>query len=353
MAKRKKKRARARRHRTAQRPVIIQLEAPKPKRRKRRKKRNPVAATVVNPKKKRRRRKPKIKGLLAPIQKLLPGKTGRKLAPLAVGASTGVGVLTLTNKYLAPRVSPNVLGAIELGIAILGGGLVDKYVFKGSGLIFGGAVGASAFSRWITPHLPFGGFAGLSEVEEDEIIADIEFVGGLDALGALGDEEGDAVIAGDGGVEEIMDMPLQTGAVGSCVVDGLGILPPKAIGKLPPGLLASLRKRHWVWIIRLGIPPAEIIKMLRLPPAQRRRIVAGWRARYKAGRRMVQKRTGRAWAKHVPARHPHIARRAPGRPPFKTATPRPRRVRHIRRAGQREGRIATQTEAAALHMAGL
>ena len=326
MAKKKKSR------RTSQRPVIIQLEAPKPKRKKRRKKRNPVAATVVNPKPKpKRRRIPRVTGLLAPIQRLLPGKTGKKLAPLAVGASTGVGVLVLTNKYIAPRVSPNVLGAIELGIAILGGGLVDKYVFKGSGLIFGGAVGASAFSRWITPHLPFGGFAGLSEVEEDEVIADIEFVGGLDALGSLGDEEGDAVTAGDGGIEEIMEMPIQGGAVGSCVVDGLGVLPPKAIGQLPPGLLAALRKRGWVWILRLGIPPAEIIKMLRLPPAQRRRFVLGWWARYKAGRRMVEKRTGRAWARHVPPRHPRL-RRAPGRPAFKRP-PRPARVRRMRRAG--------------------
>lgn len=357
MARRKKTR---KRRSTAKRPVIIQLEAPKPKKRKVKRRRNPAAATVINPapKKRRKRRKAKEKGLLAPLAKVVPGgATGKTVAKLGIGAGAGVTVLALSNKYLAPRIDSKWLGLGEIALAIVGGNLMEKHILKGSGMIFGGAVAASAMSRWIQPVLPFGALGGMTEMTEGDALADIEFVGGLGALDTFPDSEGDAVAAGDGGLEEVMEMELDDGTVGACVVDGLGILPPFVIGAalkkrrakakakaggrpgvprdpkrshgLPPGLIARLRERNWIWLLRFNLPAARIEELLGAPAPVRRRAVIGLKQRYKAGKALAAARGHRY---PVPEHHPRRggAYRSGQAAAFRTAratTPRPSRAR--------------------------
>ena len=307
MAKRKKKRATRRK---TSRPIVVNFPARRNpgKRRKMpartrsgrfvsRRRRNPIgaAATIVNPSPRRRRRKrrsnPSMPVLVRKFRDVVKPKV---LFPAMAGAGLGVVGIAVSNKYLGPRVSPRVQGAIEAGVGLLGIPVLNK-LYKGSGYWFAGFMLGSGISRWLLPVLPFGLRSGAAVAED---MGDVQYIGELDPSGMHSDGGLEAVVVDDQG--------------NPVVVDGLGQLPPFAPpGGAPPMLMAKLEKQGLAWLLRVA-SPGQIRRLMMLPPRRRQAAIAALRAEYdkrKAPAAMGPPR----FAQH-PAVMAHPHRRGRGRP---------------------------------------
>ena len=307
------------RRRKSKRPIVLQLGPPRkrnpPKRRKarRRRRRNPAGATVVNPgvpmvtyqaanpARRRRRRRRRNPGIMQSVKSTLNTRT---IVPIVVGGGLGVVGISLSGKYLTTRVSPKIQAGIEAGVGLVGLPLVNK-LYRGSGPYFTGFMVGSAISKLITPLLPWGGMDEIDAITEGT--GAIEFVGDL---GAMDDESGDEAAAGDGGLEDIL--PGDDG--NAYLVDGLGILPPMPVPRMPRPLFGMLRRRGLLWLTRLGVPQEEIQRVVQLPPLQRRAALARLRAMYRGKRRQARQMHGARFARH-PMVRAHPARR--GAPPMR------------------------------------
>jgi len=115
------------------------------------------------------------------------------------------------------------------------------------------------------------------------------------------------------------------------LVDGLGAFPPAPIPRLPPPLLMKLKRANLLWLLRLGIPHAELIRLLRLAPPAKRAALMRLQTLYK------RKRLGRGrpHAGHpLVAQHPTRRPRGPrGRGPMRGRHPKLRAA--LRRKGVR------------------
>ena len=301
----------------AARPVVIQVQAPakKPPRRKARRK-NPAAATIVNPKPKWRKRRRNNPGIIKGAVKTLKSPA---VPQVAVGGGAGAIVIAASNKYLGPRVGKNWQMAIEGLIALFGLSTMNR-VYNGSGPFFSGFVGGSVIAKMIGGFLPFGDLDELDEFDEfdefDELdgcgdYGQIEFVGGLSEFD-------------DDGIEDVITMRGERGR-GVHVVDELGFLPPMLIPPIPPMLLALLRRHGLGWMLRLGIPHGDIMRVVKIrDPHKRKAAIAHLRAAYDKGKSIAAKRHGARFKRH-PAVVYHPRKRRTARRPAVTSQQRPPR----------------------------
>jgi len=331
--KRKTTKRRKAARRKSSRPIVLQLPPPAKKRRRRR---NPVA-TVVNPSRRRkvvrrRRRRKRNPSLVKGIKGTFKGKV---LLPILIGGGLGVVGISASQRWLAPRLSPKWQALAEAAIGIAGLPVVNK-LYKGSGPYFTGFMVGSALTTVIKPLLPWGEYDDdIDALIEGDGVGDIELIGGMDDgdLG-FGEAEADSAAAGDDGLEEIIDDGPE-----SHLVDGLGALPPVRMGNIPPRLIHRLRQAGLLWLLRLGLPHENLMKLLSMPLPVRRGILMRLRKRYMGMRRKAVKRHGKRWKAHPyvvhhPVRKRQAARgRGRGRPGPRQAMRRHRRRSHMNGMG--------------------
>jgi hypothetical protein len=309
---RKRKKARKARRRTSKRPIVLQLPPPRKKARARR--RNPVAATVVNPSrrriKRRRRRRKSNPSLVKGIKSTFKTKT---LLPIMIGGGLGVVGISASQKWIAPRLSPKWQALAEATIGIAGLPVVNK-LYNGAGPYFTGFMVGSALTTVIKPLLPWGDWGDdIDAMIEDDDLGAIELIGGVeDDYSGFGEAEADQAAAGDNGLEGIVSDGAE-----SHLVDGLGVLPPVRIPQVPIRLLRRLQQAGLLWLLRLGIPHAELVKLLSLSLPHRRGALLRLRKRYVGMRRKAHKRHGRRFKQHpYVVGHPRRRQRAHIRHPI-------------------------------------
>ena len=342
MARRKKKKT-TRRRRTSKRPIVLQIPAPRRRKnpvRRRKRRRNPAAATVVNPRRRRRRRRRRRNpSLMSGIKSTFTAKT---LVPIAIGGGLGVVGISLSSKYLTTRIDTKWQALIEAGVGLAGLPLVNR-AYPGAGPYFTGFMVGSALARVLTPLLPWG------EIDDDvdalvEGTGAIEFIGdGLDESENQ-KEDGDEAAAGDAGLEDV----ISANDGQEYLVDGLGILPPMPVPRMPRPFVGMLRRRGMLWLARLKLPQEEIQRLMDLPPLKRRGALMRLRALYRRKRAMARRANGARFAetplvKAHPVRRPRVPGKQgkPGRqvitrsPGAKRVAPPQRPQRPVRRGGRR------------------
>jgi len=285
---------------------------PKGKSRAKRRK-NPIdpysaAATLVNPSKWKKPTKPKKRkynppNLITQFKKLIKPKV---MAPVVIGGGIGVAMVTASNRYLTGRISNTVHAVLDIAAGVLSMPLVRK-LWKGAEPYAAGVMVGSGVAKLAAPAL-----ARLTGMDDDDQIVDMgdtEFYGDYGDVDASDDGADLEGFADD--AEAVMVAP----DGGQLVVDGYGYLPPHKINPLRGTLPRLLAARGLAWLLRVR-PPAVVVKILKMPPAIRGKMIAQARQEYEA-RRAPLVAQGPQYKRHrAVARHPMRRRRVirvPGR----------------------------------------
>ena len=296
-----------------------------------RRRRNPVdpysaAATLVNPSKWRKPSKPKPRKynppkLMTSFKKLIKPKV---MAPIVIGGGIGVAMVTASNRYLTGRISTTVHAILDIAAGVLSMPLVKK-LWKGAEPYAAGVMVGSGVAKLAAPAL--ARLTGMSDDDQIVDMGDTEFYGDYGDVDQADDGEDLEGFADD--AEAVMVAPDGS----QLVVDGYGYLPPHKIAPLRGMLPRMLAARGLAWMLRVR-PPRVIVRILKMPPAIRAKMIDQARKEYEARRAPVVAAGPQHRAHRAVARHPMRRRRVIRVPAARFALARARQDVRFRRGKQ-------------------